>query len=808
MLKNYYLTALRNLLKHRSYFILNMSGLAIGISGFIFISLYVINELSYDRFHSKAENIYRVHVKGQMMGQNLDMAETASPMAQALLEDYPEVEMVTRVKESGAWFIGYGDKKFNEDGVLFADSAFFDVFDFTFIKGDQNAALIKPRSMVLTETYARKYFGNKDPIGEKITVEQDTTFYVVTGVMEDVADNSHIKFDMLASRSTYSHYWDNNFWVSHNDYTYVLLNDQVDPEVFESKLEQIVAKYVGPQIAKFLGTTMEEWENAGNSFGYYLMPITDIHLHSSVEGELEANSDISYIYIYTLIAFILLFIAIINFVNLATAQSASRSKEVGIRKVIGSSRRRLIYQFIFESILISLMAMIVAAILVGLLTHDFEELVGKGLAITLSSSYWSLAVLFILAVVIGILAGFYPAFVLAGFRPVEVLKGRLKSGAKTGMLRNMLVVIQFTASIIIIVGTIVVYRQTDFMLSKNLGFDKEQILVVRRPDVLLQNLEACKTELLQNPNILAVANASSIPGKDRYNNNAYLTEDNPDSPYLLMENRVSFGYAELMGLEVVKGRLHSRQFPSDSNAVVINETAARTMGYEDPIGKNFINQDGNGGSQPMPIIGVVKDYNIQSLHRPIEPTMLRLMPDNWEGFMLIKLQNTRNVRETLSYIEETWFKHSHNKPFQYFFFDEDYANLYRSEATTGKVFVIFAGLSIFIACLGLIGLITYTTSIRKKEIGIRKVLGAGTGTLVALLSGEFVKLIIIATLIAWPVAYFVADYWLQNFADRLLISPWFFVVATVLVVLIGGIAISFQTVKTSLSNPIDSLRQE
>lgn len=807
MLKNYYITALRNLFKHKSYFLLNMSGLAIGIASFIFISLYVINELSYDRFHSQAKNIYRVHVKGQMMGQNLDMAQTAAPMAQALLSDFPEVKQVTRVKESGAWFIGRGEKKFNEDGVLFADSTFFDVFDFKFIKGDPKTALVKPRSIVLTESYARKYFGDEEPLGESVTVEQDTIFYQVTGVIEDIPDNSHMKFDMMGSRSTYP-FWDNDFWVSHNDYTYVVLNENADHAAFEGKLKQIVDKYVGPQISKYLGTTMEAWESAGNSFGYYLMPLADIHLHSNVEEEMEANSHVSYIYIYTLIGFILLFIAIINFVNLATAQSASRSKEVGIRKVIGSTRRRLIYQFIFESIIVAIFATILAAIVVGLLTPNFEQLIGKSLGISLSTSYLSVFVLLALAVIIGILAGFYPAFVLAGFRPVEVLKGRLKSGAKSGWLRNMLVVIQFTASIIIIIGTMVVYNQTEFMLNKNLGFEKEQILVIRRPDVLRQNIETCKTELLKNPNITAVANATTIPGKDRYSNNANLTEDNPDSPYLMMENRVSFGYAELMGFELVKGRFHSREYASDSNAVVINEAAARTIGYEDPIGRNFINKNNDGSIRQSPIIGVVKDYNIQSLHRPIEPSMLRIMYGNQEGFMVVKLQNTQNIQETLSYIEETWFKYSYNKPFQYFFFNDDYANLYKSETTTGQIFVIFAGLSIFIACLGLIGLITYTTSIRKKEIGIRKVMGAGTGTLISLLSGEFVKLIIIATLIAWPMAYFATDYWLQNFADRLTVSPWIFVLSTLFVVVIGSVAISFQTVKTSLSNPIDSLRQE
>lgn len=807
MLKNYYLTAIRNLLKHKSYFLLNMSGLAIGIASFVFISLYIIHELNYDRFHQGADNVYRVHVRGQMMGQTLDMAVTASPMAQALLNDYPEVEQVTRVKESGSWFIGNGDRKFNEDGVYFADSTFFDVLDFPFISGDPSKALAKPRSMVLTESYAKKYFGDEDPLGKRMSVEQDTIFYEITGVIKDVPDNSHIKFDILCSHSTYKR-WDNQFWVSHNDYTYVKLKEASDPELFESKLTQVVEKYVGPQISKFLGTTMEEWESAGNSFGYYLMPLVDIHLHSDVDDEMEANSHISYIFIYSIIAFILLFIAIINFINLATAQSAARSKEVGVRKVMGSTRQSLIYQFIFESIVVAIFSTIIAAIAVFMLTPSFESLIDKQLSVTLDNTALSIPILLGLAVVIGVLAGFYPAFVLAGFRPTEVFKGRVKAGAKSGWLRNLLVVTQFTASIIIIVGTMVVYNQIDFMLNKNLGFEKDQILVVRRPDVLRKNLETFKNEAVQIPGVVAVANASSIPGKQRYSNNAKMSEDEPDAPYLLQENWVSFGYAELMGLELVAGRFFQKDHPSDSSAVIINETAAKTLGWDDPIGKSFINKDEDGTITRHPVIGVVKDYNIKSLHSPVEPTMINIMRGNWEGYMVIKMKDVKDVRGTISQLQEMWYKYSYNKPFQYFFFDEDYAKLYKSESTTGNVFIVFAGLSIFIACLGLVGLITFTTSIRKKEIGIRKVMGAKTSNLVMLLSKEFVRLIVIATIIAWPIAYYVATYWLQNFADRLPISPWFFVIATMFVVFMGSVAISFQTIKTSLANPTESLRQE
>ncbi|SHK83015.1 putative ABC transport system permease protein [Reichenbachiella agariperforans] len=807
MLKNYYITAIRNLQKHQSYFILNISGLAIGIASFIFISLYIYNELSYDTFHSNAQNTYRVHVAGQAMGQSMDMAVSASPMSKALVNDYPEVDKVTRVKESGAWYIGYGDKKFNEDGVLFADSSFFDVFDFNLLAGDPKTALVHPRSMILTESYAKKYFGNENPMGKKITVEQDTIFYTVTGVLADIPDHSHIHFDMLGSISTYK-FWDNNQWVSHNFYTYLTLNPNADRTHFESKMQTMVTKYMGPQIEQFLGITMDEFGASGNSFRYYLMPLEDIHLYSDSDSELEANSDISYIYIYSLIAIILLFIAVINFVNLATAQSSSRAKEVGVRKVSGSSRQGLIFQFIFESIILSLLSTAVAYILIVFLMPYFTALIGKELSIDMTTNYIAWLIMLGLAVVIGILAGFYPAFVLAAFKPAQVLKGSYRSGVKSGWLRNLLVIVQFTASIVIIIGTVVVYSQTNYMMTKNLGFDKEQVVVIRRPDVLRANLELFKTRILQNPNVSAVANSVSIPGKDRYNNNAFIKEEEPELPYILYQNNVSYGYGELMGLKLTQGRFFSRDYPSDSSAVVINEATVKSLGYDEPLGKRFINKNRDGSIDYLTIIGVVEDYHIESLHRQIPPTILTLMPGNLEGYAIVKINTTNNVNETISYIESTWYDHSYGKPFQYFFFEEDYQKLYKSESTTGQVFLVFAVLSIFIACLGLIGLITYTLAIRKKEIGIRKVLGASTQSLVQLLSTEIIKLIAVSTLIAWPLAYFATDYWLQNFASRLSVSPWTYILATLVVFLIGSIAISFQTIRASLKNPVEALRQD
>ncbi len=758
--------------------------------------------MSCDRFHSNHENIYRVSNEAIIRGEPNSQATTAAPMARAMIDNYPEVVKATRVLRSGSLLIGRGSEKINEDGVLFADSAFFDVFDFNLIKGNPKAALVHPKSMILSESFAKKYFGEEDPVGEDITVDEDSVFYTVTGVLEDVPANSHLQFDMLASLSTRDHD-DTDRWIGRSLHTYAVLNEGADPEALKEKMKELFYEYMAPEIEYYTEMTITEWEGANNSVNFKLTPIKDIHLHSTSSEELEPTGNVSYIYIYTLIGVIILFIAIFNFVNLATAHSANRAREVGVRKVIGSSKRALIGQFIFESIMISLFATFLAVLIIHFLKPSFYNLIGRELAFGPTSSYIGLLLMLCLAIFVGILAGCYPAFVLSAFRPVDVLKGSFSSGAKSGWLRNLLVTIQFAASIVIIIGTLVIYNQIEFMLTKNLGFDKDQIMVLKRPDALKGNLEAFKNDLVENSNIMTVANSRTIPGKE-YRIRSYRKMDNHEV-YLFLNNQVTHDYQELMGMELISGRFFSEEYSSDSNAVVLNESAAKLFGFDDPIGKPLISAFKEG---TLTIIGVVRDYNIESLHKSIEPVSLELAPNNNDGYLSIKISNGQNIRETVQFVENTWYDHVDNKPFQYFFFDEDYENLYRSESTTGQILIVFAFLSIFISCLGLIGLIAYSASIRKKEIGIRKVLGASVATLIRLLSAETARLIIIATLISWPLAYLATDYWLKNFADRTHVSPWFYVGSTLAVIIVVSFAISFQTIKACMNNPVDSLRQE
>lgn len=808
MLKNFFLTAIRSMLKQKAYFVINVLGLAIGLTSFVFISLYVIHERSYDRFHNNYENIYRVKVIGQMSGQVLDQAVTAAPMAKALIDDYPEVEKVVRLGKFGAWLMRYEEKSFNEDNVLFADSSFFDVFNFKLIEGNPKDVLLHPRSIILSESHAKKYFGDEDPIGKSINVEQDTVFYKVTGIVEDAPENAHFHYDMIASLTTLANSRSIQ-WVSHNHYTYIVLKEGTDPNVFEKKLEQMVIKYVGPQIKQILGISIDDFREMGNDFGYSLQKLTDIHLKSNVQEELEPNGNMAYVNIFSIVAVLILIIAIINFVNLATAKSSSRAKEVGIRKTIGATKSGLVYQFLGESLVLTLIATSITIVAVALLSPGFNQLLGIELIYDLFNNNFGLISLLILSVIVGIIAGIYPAFILSSFQPIKVLKGSFSGGTKSKVLRSSLVILQFVISITIIIGTTIVYKQLNYMQNKSLGFDKEELLILKRPDFLKKNLEPFKQELLQNAYIKGVANAKSIPGKKGYSNNGIWKENDPEkNTYLLLNNWASFEYAEVLGLELVQGRYFSHEFGTDSTAIIINEKAVEVLGLEEPVlGQNLLQPENNGEFSKLKIIGVFKDYHIQSLHREIEPSVLNIMAGNWEGYLLIRL-NTTNLQSTLATIEESWNKYSAGNPFNYFFFEEEYNQLYVTEVRTGKIFTVFAILAIFIACLGLIGLITYTSAVRTKEIGIRKVHGASTFIIVKLLSFEVIKLILIATVIAWPIAYFGSLDWLQSFAHQTTISPLTFILSTLIALLIGWLAISFKAIQVALRNPVDALKYE
>ena len=808
MLRNFFINTYRNMRRQSGYILLNVGGFALGLTSFLFITLYVINELSYDRFHKNYENIYTLKIVGRLAGGVLDQAVTAAPMAQAMLNDYPEVLHATRLNQMGSWLIIFGENKFNEDAVLFADSTFFDVFDFKLIQGDPKTALVRPRSMILTEKYAKKYFGNHDPMGQKMIVEADSVLYTVTGVVQNVPDNSHLKFDMLASMSSFPGQANNQNWLNHNFFTYIVIKEGTDIKALEDKFQGMVTKYVGPQLQQILGYSIDNFKKAGNDFRYVIEPLKDLHLKGATQYSLEPTGSISTVYIFAVVALLILLIAVINYINLATARSAGRAKEVGVKKVAGANKSGLMSQFLGESLLIVTIAALIAVLLVFALTPAFNQLIGKALSAGLMDSFKGIAALIALIIFVGISAGFYPAFILASSKTVEVLKGTLNPGSISKSLRAILVVFQFTISIIIIIGSIIIYHQLNFMTKKDLGFNKENLLIIHRSDAFYKQLEPFRNQLLQNPGIDKAGFSRQIPGIN-FNYNAFLNDEDPErKTYLLQQAQVSLDFPEALGVILVKGRFFSREFSTDSMAVLINETAVKSLGLSDPVGKNILQPSGPGQFQKLKIIGIMKDFNITSMHKAIDPVCFTVMRSGGgDQFVTVRLTG-KDVNTTIKAIEQTWKNFTSRQPFQYDFFTDTWNHLYLTEMKTGKIFIIFALLAITLACLGLLGLVTFITNKRIREIGIRKTYGASFQIVLGLLSKEVIYLILFSSLIAYPVAYFGSKYWLQGFAEKAFVSPLIYLIATSAALIIGWLSILYQTAKAAGISPANALRIE
>jgi len=811
MLRNYVLVTLRNLWKQKGYTLINIFGLTVGLASSIFIMLYVINELSYDRFHDKSDRIYRVWISGSMPATEMRHAVSSPPMAEALLNDYPEVEQSVRLRMAGGWVVRQGDRIFQETAqeFLFDDSTFFDVFSFNLIKGDPATCLTEPRSIVLTEEYARKYFGDDDPIGRTLKIEQDTNLSVITGVMEDFPQNSHFHCKMLGSLTTLGNSRSTN-WLNHNYYTYVVLEEGADPMEFETQLREMLVKYVGPMITQFLGIDLQQFEDSGNSYGYRVQKMTDIHLHSDLQYELEANGNPLYVYVFLVAAILMLVIAGVNFMNLATARSTTRAREVGLRKVVGSRRSQLLVQFLTESVLLSILSLILAVLVVYLFLPGYNNMIQLRLQFDVFSESWIIPVLVLFAILVGVAAGTYPALILASFKPAAVFSSE-KSSAGKSLLRRILIVLQFTVTIVILIGTIVVTRQLNYMQNKETGFDKENLLLIHRSDVLEGRIDAFKEEILQHSNVLAAANTNAIPSGS-YSDNAHWLEgwDRSDL-FTLATSRVSYDFEKAMGLEMSQGRFFSREMPSDSFAVVINEAAVRALGLEDPLTARFV-QPGQDGQEDVfvPIIGVVKDYHFASMQAEIGPMAMYFMRGNFEGQVTIRFGDGDRA-ETLAFLERTWNKFKQDAPFEYSWMDEEFDQLFATERRTSQILLVFSFLSIFITCLGLLGLISYTTTQRTREIGIRKIMGASEQVVMMLLSKEVINLLIISGLISLP-AFFGARAWLQKFAYHIpfQVGIYFLILllVTLAVLVLALMTVSLHSYRAATANPAESIRNE
>lgn len=811
MLQNYLKIAWRNLTKNKTFSAINIIGLGIGLSCFLLIALYVMDELSFDKYNEKASRIYRVHSDIRFGGANLHMPLSSDMMGQLLKKDYPQVEEYTRIYTfTGNKLVKKGGTYISEEHIAHVDSTFFNVFTMPVLEGNTRTALSEPNTVVVTASIAKKYFGTTDVLGKSLELLLDgkPVSYKINAVIKDMPENGHIKFDMLFSMKNVDYNWGQ--LTSHNFYTYLLLKEGTDYKALQAKFEDYIERYVLPQAKQYMNiNSMDEFRKAGNALEYTLMPLTKIHLYSDRQFELRPSGNIQYVYIFGAVALFILLIACINFMNLTTARSANRAREVGIRKVLGTERKELIIQFLFESTLMVLISLAIALVIAYALLPLFNQVADKKMSLQNLFSPYILPLLIALPFVTGLLAGSYPAFYLSAFRPIEVLKGKLKLGSKGGGLRSVLVVIQFTTSIVLIIGTIVVYNQLHYIQNKNLGFNKDQVLIIDGTSVLGNNVQAFKHDVLQLQGVQSGTVSGYLPVENSgRNDNTYSKTAVVDvnSGFDMQNWRVDYDYLKTMGMQLVKGRNFSRDFGSDSSAIIINETTAQILGYADPIGQKIYSTNSTPGENTAhTIIGVVKNFNYENIHHAIGPLGLLLGEVTWTTSFKI---NTSNVGNLVAQVQNKWKALAPGMPFSYRFLNESFDEMYRAEQRVGTIAMIFSVLAIFIACLGLFGLATFIAEQRTKEIGIRKVLGASVNGIVKMLSKDFLKLVIISFLFAAPLAWWLMHKWLQDFAYRIDINWWVFAVAGIAALLIALLTVSFQAVRAALMNPVKSLRTE
>ncbi|HET9823851.1 MAG TPA: ABC transporter permease, partial [Chitinophagaceae bacterium] len=802
------------------YTFINILGLATGMAVCLLIVLYVQSELNYDRQHERGKDIYRLVLDRIYPGRITSYSIIPQSIGAAVKAEFPEVKESMRVfnfaGDAGNFFLRIGDKVFEEKRVYAVDSNFFRVFSAKVLKGDLATALMKPNSVVVNETTAKKYFGSADAAMNK-TFEVDgnnnnNNVFQIMAVCADWPENSHFLFDVLISTTGFAFTRDLNY-INFSADTYLLLNPGASPSALEAKFPIIIKKYVASDIEKRFGESMDQFLKEGNGYHYFLQPLRRIHLISNMEAELRPNGSMKAVYIFTVVAIFILVLACINFINLSTARSVERAREVGIRKTFGSERKALISQFLLESILICLISMLLAFAMMALLLPLFNQLSGKALTVSYFFQLTNLLLIPAFAVVIGFIAGLYPAFILSSFKPILVLKGRFKS-QKYGMaLRNALVIFQFAISVILIVSTLMVNRQMRYMLGEKIGFRKDHVIMVERTDLLEKQSSAFKTELAKISGIESVSGTSAMPGQQDFFGVSYQEVGSKEQ----VTGRGIFvddSYAKVLGLELKEGRFFSKDFSTDSLAVVLNEKAVEDLKLKNPIGVRLTTPDAflnapNGGTYTYTVIGVIRDFHFQSLHQKIAPLFINYSGKFGDVSPTTALRiNAANFKDAVAAVEDTWKKFVKNRPFHYAFLDQTLASQYHSEQTTQKIFTIFASLAIFIACIGLLGLAAYTTQQRTREIGVRKVLGATGGNIFSMLSKDFLKLVLVASLIALPIAWWGMHRWLQNFEYKINIGWLVFVVASLAATMVALFTISFQAIKAAVANPVKSLRTE
>jgi len=810
MLKNYLKIALSNIVRYKSYSLINIIGLAVGIVCIILIVLWIQDELSYDQHHKNAKRIYRV---GTQFGPTVDSrgAYTAPPMAAELINDFPEIEAITRIC---FWYpnilVQYKEKHFFERRIIWADSSLFNVFTIPFIKGNPKKALTRPGTIVITESTAKKYFGEDEPIGKSILFDNAQNMYLITGVIEDCPRNSHFQYDFIASMLSHSECFSDS-WQGHCYMTYLLLQQGYLPSHLEAKFPDFIIRHYGPQFLQDKGIPYEDYlkQEQNYYYGYWLQPLLDIYLNADIHDGMSNRGDRTYVYIFSIIAFLILVLACVNFINLSTARSAKRTKEVGMRKVVGANKLNLVNQFLSESILFALLALMLAAVLAEIFLPIFNNIIGRTLTLNFFDNWLLSFALIGIALIVGLISGSYPAFYLASFQPATILKSPAFSQSSNSAVRKFLVVFQFAISIILIIGTLIIYRQMHYMRTTDLGYNHNQILVtqlIRMDKETISKYHTLKSELLNSPNIINASVSRDIPSFSGSSTVILGWEGSNENDRASVNiNYIDDKFMDTYGIQLIEGR---NFFPSENSDsiinCIINESAVKRFGWDNAIGKRL------GGNRY--VIGIVKDFHFASLRFQINPLVL-FPPDEsnptrqTRDLLSIKIASD-NIDQTLKFIKNKFESIFPNEIFAYRFFDEDFDIMYHQEIQEAKTIGYFSILAIFIACLGLFGLASFMAEQRTKEIGVRKALGASIPGIFLLLSKEFTKWILLATIIAWPVGYFVMNKWLQDFAYRVNMEILIFILSGIMAVLIALVTVSYQAIKAAVANPVESLKYE
>ena len=805
MLKNYFTIALRNLTKHKFFSLINIFGLTMGIASCLLIFIYVSDEVQYDRFHTNAENIYRIGLHGKIAGQEIFTTNSCIPVGPTMTAEIPGIEAMTRVnpiaRGSGIIFKN-GEKIFTEKNVHYADSNFFKFFSFKLIEGDKETALNEPNSAVITQAIAKKYFEG-DALGKTLVIGNDKKAFKVTGIAEEAPSNSHIHFNAILSYNTIIHDSTEVYagWTGNSLYTYVSKNPHTKVEEVNKKLENLVEKYVGKELEKGLGINFDKFREQGGIYSYVIYPLTNSHLRNFAQDDMDPSGDIKYVYIFSGVGIFILLLACINFMNLSTAQSAGRAKEVGLRKTLGSLRTQLMGQFLAESFVFSLIAVLLSIGVCYAVLPYFNMMAGKQLTLAALSTPSFFFAALLLTIVVGLLAGSYPAFYLTSFNVVEVIKGKVRAGMKDKGVRSTLVVFQFAVSILLILATAVVYLQLTHMQDKDLGLDKRNVLIIQSTRRLHNNRMAFRNEVKNLAGVQSVSYCdNSFPG---VNNTTVFREKGKDIDHLTGKYSADWDHLEVMKFKLAAGRYFSRDYKTDSSTCVVNRAFVKEFGWADPIGQEVL--DFNGPKpETLKVVGVVEDFNFETLKAKVRPMIIRLEKES--RTLMVRYEG--NPQLLVISIEKLWKENATGEPFEYTFLDQDFDQLFRSEQRLRDIFTVFSVLAISIACLGLFALAAFTTEQRTKEIGIRKAMGATVAGLTIHLSKEFMLLVLVAMIPAIGLGWYLCSMWLADFPYRITLSPMIFVGSALVAIVIAWLTVSYQSLKAARAKPINSLRYE